>query len=151
MSESDFNDEIPCPELAQFIGDRIRFARKAKGLSQLRLSEMLGNKSASTVNRFENGERPPSIEQLIELDAVIDLDLPKMFRDLTSDEEPADETELRVERELLLHLIRERADEVKDPVLSKLIINSIHLLDADSLKSLLDEMRRNRRGAEEPA
>lgn len=151
MSESDFNDEIPCPELAQFIGDRIRLARKSKGLSQLRVSEMLGNKSASTVNRFENGERPPSIEQLIDLDAVIDLDLPKMFRDLTSDEDPVDETELRIERELLLHLIRERADEVKDPVLSKLIINSIHLLDADSLKSLLDEMRRNRRGPEEPA
>lgn len=151
MRRPDFKDEIPCPELAQFIGDRIRIARKEKGLTQARVSEMLGNKSPATVNRFENGERPPSIEQLIELDAVIDLDLPKMFRDLTSDEEPADETELRVERELLLHLIRERAEEVKDPVLSKLIINSIHLLDGDSLKSLLDEMRRNRRGPDEPA
>ncbi|MEO1189459.1 MAG: helix-turn-helix transcriptional regulator [Pseudomonadota bacterium] len=68
MSESDFNDEIPCPELAQFIGDRIRIARKAKGLTQGRVSEMLGNKSPATVNRFENGERPPSIEQLIDLD-----------------------------------------------------------------------------------
>lgn len=144
MRDSDFNDEIPCPELAQFIGDRIRIARRSKGLSQLRVSELLGKKSAATVNRFENGERHPSIEQLLDLHTAIDLDLSKMFRDLTSDEEPANETELRIERELLLHFIRERADDVKDPVLSKLIINSIHLLDADSLKSLLDELRRNR-------
>lgn len=55
MRDSYKDDEIPCPELAQFIGDRIRIARKAKGLSQLRVSELLGNKSAATVNRFENG------------------------------------------------------------------------------------------------
>lgn len=64
-----------------------------------------------------------------------------MFRDLTSEEKPSSENEFRVERELLLHLIRQRADEVQDPVLRMLIVNSVHLLDAQSLKSLLEEMR----------
>lgn len=144
MRGSRFNNEIPCPELAQFIGNRIRVARKAKGLSQARLSEMIGAKSAATVNRFENGERPPSIEQLLDLHAAINLDLSKMFRELTTTGASLDQSEIRIERELLLHLIKERAEDVRDPVLSQLITNSLHLLDSDTLKVMLEEMRKNR-------
>lgn len=147
MDEIAPNTGIPYQELSQFIGDRIRIARKSHDLTQARLAELIGAKSAATVNRFENGERPPSIRQLLQLQAAIDLDLIKMFRELTAPSEDDLYAELHVERELLLHFIRREANKVSDPVLSRLIKCSIHRLDGDTLNGLLSELRQTEKAA----
>lgn len=134
--------EIGCTEIAQYIGDRIRVARIAKGLSQARLAQMIGHKSSATVNRFENGERPPTIEQLLRIQAAIDLDVVKMFRELAATPAAENDQERQLERELLVCLIKAKADHVEDPVLNALIDKSIHQLDDETLKSLLAEMNR---------
>lgn len=133
---------VPCRELRQFLGDRIRIARKAKGFTQERLALLMGAKHGSFINRFECGERSPSINQLLAMQELIDLDLIKVFSDLTQSANNPAENDLKIERELLLHIIRRKANEVEDPITRQIIVSSIHLLDGDSLKSLFDDLQR---------
>ena len=64
------------------LGNRIRLARKAKGITQERLAE-LANLSTTYIGRLERGEKTPSIETLVgladslqvsPLDILVDLD-----------------------------------------------------------------------------
>jgi transcriptional regulator with XRE-family HTH domain len=54
------------------LGDRIREARKARGLSQERLAVDLGV-SWSTVNRYESGKNTPSLNRLRLIADVLDI------------------------------------------------------------------------------
>ena len=54
------------------IGDRIKEARKAKGLSQTELAEKL-NKSMRTVQKYESGEIEPSISVINEIAEIVDV------------------------------------------------------------------------------
>lgn len=56
------------------IGDRIRQARKACDLTQKALSQKV-RVSIVTLNRIENGRRPPSIEVLERLAEILECDL----------------------------------------------------------------------------
>jgi transcriptional regulator with XRE-family HTH domain len=56
------------------LGDRIREARKARGLSQERLAVDLGV-SWSTVNRYESGKHVPSLNRLRLIADVLEVDV----------------------------------------------------------------------------
>ena len=56
------------------IGNRIRMARKAKGLTQGELSELI-NISVSYMSRVENGKTCPNLQRIAEIATILDADL----------------------------------------------------------------------------
>ena len=56
------------------IGERIREARKAKGLTLEELGKQVGVSHAS-VSRWESDERTPRIEHLFRLSVLLDVDV----------------------------------------------------------------------------
>jgi transcriptional regulator with XRE-family HTH domain len=65
-------------ELAAEIGKVIREQRKAAGMTQAALAEMIGLES-ETVSRMENGVRLPSIEKLVEIAESFDVPVAVFF------------------------------------------------------------------------
>jgi transcriptional regulator with XRE-family HTH domain len=56
-------------------GQRLRFARKAKGLTQKQLAEMMGFKTHSTINQYETGKSKPGHDDLIKLADILDVSM----------------------------------------------------------------------------
>lgn len=56
------------------IGDQIRDARKAKGLTQKELGEILGI-GEPTVNKYESGKQNPTVETLFKIAEALNLKL----------------------------------------------------------------------------
>lgn len=56
------------------IGDQIRDARKAKGLTQKELGEML-RIGEPTVNKYESGKQNPTVETLFKIAEALNLKL----------------------------------------------------------------------------
>lgn len=65
------------------IGERIREARKAKGLTLEELGEQLGVSHAA-VSRWENDERTPRLEHLFRLSLLLDVEVYYLMRGRTS-------------------------------------------------------------------
>lgn len=61
------------PTIAPVLGQVLKLARKARGLSQDEVGAALG-KTQSTVSAWENGKLRPSLEQLVVLRRVLDAD-----------------------------------------------------------------------------
>lgn len=61
------------------IGDNVRAARKAKGLSQEKLAELTGL-DRKTVNRIEQGAYATLIDHLIAIAHVLDIPLAELVR-----------------------------------------------------------------------
>lgn len=55
------------------IGERIKYARKIKGMSQAELGEKLGVTKVSVCG-YEKGTRTPTVDKLLKLVEVLDLD-----------------------------------------------------------------------------
>ena len=85
-------------ELLTRVGDRIRKARLALGLSQERLAEN-ADLHVSYIGQIERGLREPSLKALAKVCAALDLDLHELFAPDGSDD--IDVAEL----ELILHLV----------------------------------------------
>jgi len=56
-------------------GSRLRKCRKAKGLSQKILADMLGYKRSGSVSYIENNKTPPDIQSLAKIAEALDVDL----------------------------------------------------------------------------
>lgn len=56
-------------------GQRLRFARKAKGLTQKELAEKMGFKTHSTINQYETGKSKPGHDDLIKLADILDVSM----------------------------------------------------------------------------
>lgn len=57
------------------LGNRIRKAREAKGLSQVELASLIGVKSGQVISNWEKGENKPNVDLLIALCKVLDVSL----------------------------------------------------------------------------
>ena len=56
----------------RFVADQIRKAREAQGLSQDKLRQALKKSSVSTISKWENGERSPSLRDIWNLARVLE-------------------------------------------------------------------------------
>ncbi|AYG01444.1 helix-turn-helix domain-containing protein [Lactococcus allomyrinae] len=65
-------------EITQELGDTIREARKAKGLSQKALAESL-HFSKQTICGWEKGRAQPDFDTLKHLVSLLDIDIGKLF------------------------------------------------------------------------
>ena len=62
------------------IGNRIKTARKAKGLSQSELSELI-DKSVGYMSYIETGSNKPSLETLIQIANALDVTIDELLSD----------------------------------------------------------------------
>lgn len=62
------------------IGNRIKTARKAKGLSQSELSELI-DKSVGYMSYIETGSKKPSLETLIQIANALDVTIDELLSD----------------------------------------------------------------------
>jgi len=69
------------PTSLQVLGERIRAARKAKGMSQEALA-LESNTATSYVGGVERGQRNPSFKKLCAISRTIDSDLGELCRSL---------------------------------------------------------------------
>lgn len=63
--------------------DRIREARKAKGLTQAQLGQLIGC-AKNTVSSYENGTNEPSVAILNKIMSALDVDANYIFQDETA-------------------------------------------------------------------
>jgi transcriptional regulator with XRE-family HTH domain len=81
------------------IGDRIRKAREARGLSQLELAQATGFQSATAISLIESGERKVASGLLEKLAQVLHLDVTYLL--LGREETPVDvQVALRADKDL---------------------------------------------------
>lgn len=66
------------------IGNRIRQLRTKKGFSQEKLAE-LSNLNTSYIGQIERGEKNPSIDIVYSIASALDIALPDLFKNLSSD------------------------------------------------------------------
>jgi transcriptional regulator with XRE-family HTH domain len=81
------------------IGQRIREAREAKGLSQEELGEALGY-TATAISYFEGGSRKVRLEDLQRIAQILDIDLEYLLPPAEEKSSPVD-VRLRASRRLL--------------------------------------------------
>ena len=62
------------------IGNRIKAARKAKGLSQSELSELI-DRSVGYMSYIETGRKKPSLETLIQIANALDVTIDELLSD----------------------------------------------------------------------
>ena len=75
------------------IGNRIKTARKAKGLSQSELSELI-DKSVGYMSYIETGSKKPSLETLIQIANALDVTIDELLSDNISAASPVSNTQL---------------------------------------------------------
>lgn len=75
------------------IGNRIKAARKAKGLSQSELSELI-DRSVGYMSYIETGSKKPSLETLIQIANALDVTIDELLSDNISAASPISNTQL---------------------------------------------------------
>jgi transcriptional regulator with XRE-family HTH domain len=75
------------PTSLQLLGERIREARKAKGLSQEDLA-LQSDTAPSYIGGVERGQRNPSFKKLCAIASTIGCDVGSLCRDLPLPQEP---------------------------------------------------------------
>ncbi len=62
-------------QISKEVGDRIKQAREARDWSTMELAQEMGLASATTIQRYERGERTPSLKTLFALARVLGVDV----------------------------------------------------------------------------
>ena len=75
------------------IGNRIKTARKAKGLSQSELSELI-DKSVGYMSYIETGSKKPSLETLIQIANALDVTIDELLSDNLAAASPVSNTQI---------------------------------------------------------
>ncbi|MGN0666547.1 MAG: helix-turn-helix domain-containing protein [Huintestinicola sp.] len=75
------------------IGNRIKAARKAKGLSQSELSELI-DKSVGYMSYIETGSKKPSLETLIQIANALDVTIDELLSDNLAAASPVSNTQM---------------------------------------------------------
>lgn len=75
------------------IGNRIKAARKAKGLSQSELSELI-NRSVGYMSYIETGSKKPSLETLIQIANALDVTIDELLSDNLAAASPVSNTQI---------------------------------------------------------
>lgn len=108
-----------------YIASNIRYLRKSDGLTQARLSEILGYKSFNTVEKWEAGKNMPPLDTMIKLSEFFDVSLDDLvFTDLKSFSPLSGaQAKAAAMQEALLRAFSEASPEAKEIVLYILKIN----------------------------
>lgn len=106
-------------------GQLVKAYRKAKGLSQMELADMIGV-SYQQVQKYEKGDNRISVDRLKEIAKALDIPINEFF---SSDSRWVSETtsiygQIKPDEELLLHLFR----SIKDKKLKRTIIELIRAI-----------------------
>ena len=80
------------------LGDRIRLYRESRGISQETLAEKT-NLSRENINRFENANRKPGIDAIVDIANALDLSIEDLLID--SIEQPISNVDSEIRRLLL--------------------------------------------------
>ena len=75
------------------IGNRIKAARKAKGLSQSELSELI-DRSVGYMSYIETGSKKPSLETLIQIANALDVTIDELLSDNLAADSPVSNTQI---------------------------------------------------------
>lgn len=75
------------------IGNRIKAARKAKGLSQSELSELI-DRSVGYMSYIETGSKKPSLETLIQIANALDVTINELLSDNLAAASPVSNTQI---------------------------------------------------------
>ena len=75
------------------IGNRIKAARKAKGLSQSELSELI-DRSVGYMSYIETGSKKPSLETLIQIANALDVTIDELLSDNLVAASPVSNTQI---------------------------------------------------------
>lgn len=75
------------------IGNRIKAARKAKGLSQSELSELI-DRSVGYMSYIETGSKKPSLETLIQIANALDVTIDELLSDNLAAASPVSNTQI---------------------------------------------------------
>ena len=75
------------------IGNRIKAARKAKGLSQSELSELI-DRSVGYMSYIETGSKKPSLETLIQIANALDVTIDELLSDNLVTASPVSNTQI---------------------------------------------------------
>lgn len=75
------------------IGNRIKSARKAKGLSQSALSELI-DRSVGYMSYIETGSKKPSLETLIQIANALDVTIDELLSDNLAAASPVSNTQI---------------------------------------------------------
>ena len=108
-----------------YLSSNIKYLRKSDGLTQARLSEILGYKSLNTVEKWEAGKNMPPLDTMIRLSEFFEVSLDDLvFTDLQSFS-PLSGTQAKAAamQEALLRAFSEASPEAKDIVLYILKVN----------------------------
>jgi len=76
--------------------NRLRFYRRKNGLSQKRVSRLMGLKTTSSLSHYESGRKVPSLQNAIRLEIVLHTPVAFLFRELS--ETLKEEIDLRREK-----------------------------------------------------
>ena len=101
------------------IGNRIKTARKAKGLSQSELSELI-DKSVGYMSYIETGSKKPSLETLIQIANALDVTIDELLSDNLAASSTVSNTQINqllsdcsaFEKSVILLSIKSRKDAI---------------------------------------
>lgn len=86
-------------DLPKYIGNRIRYYRNEKNLTQEELGSIIGSKKA-TISNYETGYRTPKQDALFELANALEVKIDDFFPD------PHDKS-VKIEKPMIVDLIKE--------------------------------------------
>jgi transcriptional regulator with XRE-family HTH domain len=103
-------------------GQLVKECRKIKGISQIKLAEMIGV-SYQQVQKYEKGTNRISVDRLKQIAKALDVPINEFFslEKLVVSENPTAYGKMTDDEQLLLHLFR----EIKDKKVKKAIIEFI--------------------------
>ena len=115
-----------CARVAQHIGNILLVHRVSKGFTQAHVAEQIGKKQASSVARFEQGKSSPSLDTLIRLTILLEIDPNLYFEGLVISSSVENETE---ELPLSLDELRGLVEPFQDPKIRRVVEQNINQLD----------------------
>lgn len=117
-------------ELAKYVGQRIRYFRKKKGLTQRQLGEMIG-KSNNTISNYETGIISPEQDALFAITRALDCTLDDLFPPPGDNDRMLDRAATLSEKELSF----EELDFLNE------LIKKVKSLQGDDRKRFLSNIR----------
>lgn len=125
--------------IAQHVGEILLLYRTRRGYTQAFVAKSVGLKQASSIARFEQGKSSPSLDTLIRLTMLLEIDPNKFFHGLVL---PAPEDPSPTPPPLSMAELEDIVEPFRDPNIRRVVANSLHQLDdpeaADFVEGLID-------------
>ncbi|MEM6415604.1 MAG: helix-turn-helix transcriptional regulator [Pseudomonadota bacterium] len=119
-----------CAKIAQHIGEILLVHRTRKGFTQAHVAEQVGLKRASSIARFEQGKSMPSLDTLIRLTLLLEIDPNRYFKGLVLPSADG----VKEDPPLSLDELRDLVKPFADPKIREVVQGNLHQLsDPDTV------------------